>query len=205
MAAILVVTISAMLLGLINIGSTTVFKDIISLALEGLFSSYFIALVLLLWRRIRGDIIDDNDSPDMVQAETMQVEKQLRWGPWRVKGIFGTIINFVGCVYLFIMIFFCFWPATLPVTAINMNHSSLIWGTVVIGSLLYYAVSARKIYKGPITSIPACRKTLRAEKDNRYFDFKYLKLCVHIDISNILSKSCSPATSKHFKTLPTRK
>jgi choline transport protein len=78
MAAILVVTISAMLLGLINIGSTTVFKDIISLALEGLFSSYFIALVLLLWRRIRGDIIVDNDSPDMVQAETMQVEKQLR-------------------------------------------------------------------------------------------------------------------------------
>jgi choline transport protein len=153
MAAILVVTTSAMLLGLINIGSTTVFNDVISLALEGLFSSYFIALILLLWRRIRGDIADDIDSPDAVQAQTLQLEKQLRWGPWRVKGIAGTVINFVGCVYLFIMIFFCFWPATLPVKASNMNYSSLIWGTVVIGSLLYYVTSARKIYRGPIVEI----------------------------------------------------
>jgi hypothetical protein len=142
-----------MLLGLINIGSTTVFNDVISLALEGLFSSYFIALCLLLWRRLRGDIEDDNDSPEFVEAETMRAEKQLRWGPWRVKGFLGVLINFVGCVYLFIMIFFCFWPATLPVKASNMNYSSLVWGSVLIGSLFCYVVSARKIYKGPILEI----------------------------------------------------
>ncbi|CAG8956651.1 hypothetical protein HYFRA_00011962 [Hymenoscyphus fraxineus] len=153
MSAITVVTVGAMLLGLINIGSTSVFNDVISLALEGLFSSYLIALVLLLYRRIQGDIIEETDSPDIPQGEALQSEKQLRWGPWRVKGIFGTVVNFIGCVYLLIMIFFCFWPATLPVTAINMNYSSLIWGTVVIGSLLYYAIKARKIYTGPIVEI----------------------------------------------------
>ena len=34
-----------------------------------------------------------------------------------------------------------------------------------------------------IMSIPACRKTLRAEKNDRYFDFKHLKICAHLDIS----------------------
>lgn len=149
----MVVTTSAMLLGLINIGSTAVFNDVVSLALEGLFSSYFVALILLLWRRIRGDIIDEADSLEIMEAESMQTEKQLRWGPWRVKGIFGTLINFVACIYLFIMIFFCFWPATLPVTPVNMNYSSLIWGSVVLTSLIYYAVRARKIYEGPLVEV----------------------------------------------------
>ncbi|KAM3077563.1 hypothetical protein ACMFMG_006900 [Clarireedia jacksonii] len=153
MAAILVVTVSAALLGLINIGSTTVFNDVISLALEGLFSSYFIALCLLLWRRLRGDIAEENYSPEIIQEELLQPEKQLRWGPWRIKGLLGVITNFIGCVYLFIMIFFCFWPATLPVTPAKMNYSSLITGFTVIFSFLYYIIWARKIYEGPVVEV----------------------------------------------------
>jgi hypothetical protein len=34
-----------------------------------------------------------------------------------------------------------------------------------------------------ITSIPACRKNRCAEKNDRYFDLKYLKICVHLNIS----------------------
>jgi hypothetical protein len=36
-------------------------------------------------------------------------------------------------------------------------------------------------------SIPAWRETHCAEKDNRYFDFKHLKLYTNIDISNLVS------------------
>ena len=32
-----------------------------------------------------------------------------------------------------------------------------------------------------VTSIPACRKTLHAGKNDRYFDFEQLELCTHID------------------------
>jgi choline transport protein len=153
MVAILVVTVSAALLGLINIGSTTVFNDVISLALEGLFLSYFIALSLLLWRRTMGHIAEDNDTPEVVEAETMQPEKQLRWGPWRVKGALGIATNLIGCIYLLIMIFFCFWPAVKPVTPVNMNYSVLIWGATVLGSLLYYVLWAHKVYEGPLVEV----------------------------------------------------
>jgi hypothetical protein len=36
-----------------------------------------------------------------------------------------------------------------------------------------------------LTSILAWRKTLRAGKNNRYFDFKHLKICAHLNISYI--------------------
>jgi WD40 repeat protein len=36
-----------------------------------------------------------------------------------------------------------------------------------------------------VTSVPACRETLRAEKVERYFDFKHLKICAHLNISYI--------------------
>jgi hypothetical protein len=38
-----------------------------------------------------------------------------------------------------------------------------------------------------LTSIPVCQKTYRAEKNNKYFDFKHLKLYTQIDVSNSLS------------------
>jgi hypothetical protein len=38
-----------------------------------------------------------------------------------------------------------------------------------------------------LTSIPVCRKTLRAGKSSRYFDFKYLKIYVYLNTSyNVL-------------------
>ena len=36
-----------------------------------------------------------------------------------------------------------------------------------------------------ITSVPVSRKTHRAGKYERYFDFKWLKLCAHVDVYHI--------------------
>jgi hypothetical protein len=38
-----------------------------------------------------------------------------------------------------------------------------------------------------LTSIPACRKTLCAEKNDRYFDLEHLKICIYLNISYIFS------------------
>jgi hypothetical protein len=42
-----------------------------------------------------------------------------------------------------------------------------------------------RLQKSFVTSRPKWRETHRGEKTDRYFDFKHLKLCVHIDFSYI--------------------
>jgi hypothetical protein len=38
-----------------------------------------------------------------------------------------------------------------------------------------------------LKSLPKWRETHRAEKNDKYFDFKHLTLCVHVDISYIFT------------------
>jgi ribosomal protein L19E len=40
-------------------------------------------------------------------------------------------------------------------------------------------------HRNDVTSIPACRKSLCAEKNDRYFDLKHLKTYIHLNISYI--------------------
>ena len=35
---------------------------------------------------------------------------KLIWGPWRVKGLLGVLINTFACVHLLIIWIFVFWP-----------------------------------------------------------------------------------------------
>jgi hypothetical protein len=56
-----------------------------------------------------------------------------------------------------------------------------------------------------VTSLPGWRETCHAEKNNTYFDFRQLKLCVHIDIYYISNRLCAIATPKHLKPLAPRK
>lgn len=56
---ILFTAIFAILLDLIELGSSTVLNDIMSLSVNSMYGSYFISASLLLWRRCSGDIVDD--------------------------------------------------------------------------------------------------------------------------------------------------
>ena len=62
--AIAVVTTTAGLLALIYIGSPTVYSDVISLSVSGLYASYFIPCTFLLWRRTTGKIRDRRADDD---------------------------------------------------------------------------------------------------------------------------------------------
>ncbi|KAL9074009.1 MAG: hypothetical protein Q9161_002631 [Pseudevernia consocians] len=144
--AITVTTIIACLLALIILGSSTAFNDIVSLAVVGLFGSYFIVAVLLFWRRIRGDI-----KPYARDSELTNVPgAQLMWGPWRVPGVWGTVTNGFTIVYLVVIFFFCLWPPSNHPTAATMNYSSLMLGATMIFSAVYYFTWARKVYNGPV-------------------------------------------------------
>lgn len=62
-------------------------------------------------------------------------------------------VDTVSILFLAIVLTFSFFPLTKDVTPQSMNWSVVIFGAVVILSLSYYALFARKVYKGPVTRV----------------------------------------------------
>ncbi|KAI4109309.1 MAG: hypothetical protein LQ339_001809 [Xanthoria mediterranea] len=152
------VTISC-LLALINIGSGVAFNGVISLTINGLYSSYLLAAGLLLWRRCTGAIAlptTYESNPKIVtegEAVSAQGTIHLTWGPFRLPGAAGIAVNVVGCLYMLIIIFFSFWPPTREIDAATMNYSILVTGFWILFSIVYYFAYAKRIYKGPLMEV----------------------------------------------------
>ncbi|KAF1960761.1 amino acid transporter [Byssothecium circinans] len=155
--AIIIVTTCSALLALINIGNNAAFNGTISLVLEGFYISYLLAIGLLLWRRLRGDLDTPNSSLTAFSSTAQHDEshdRSLTWGPWRIKGVWGTINNVVACCYLTLMVFFSFWPNQFHlVNPGQMNWAVVVTGGVAVFSLGYYLVYAKKSYTGPVVEV----------------------------------------------------
>ena len=74
------------------------------------------------------------------------------WGPFRL-GRAGVPITIIAMLYTIIGVFFSFWPQYSEVDPVSMNYSSLLFGSAVIFSLLFWALYGRKVYTGPIMEI----------------------------------------------------
>jgi len=46
--------------------------------------------------------------------------------------------------------FFSFWPTTVPVTAMNMNWSSVLWIGVVLFAAGFWMLHGKRVYSGPV-------------------------------------------------------
>lgn len=147
--AVLVTVIISIVLSLVNIGNAQAFNGVLSISIAGLFGSYLIASVLLLYRRVTGAIHTQQDDDTL----TNTIGGSLTWGPWRLRGVFGIANNAFSCVYLIYIFFFSFWPPGKEVTPQNFNWAVLVFGTVVSFSVVYYVAWARKIYTGPIVEL----------------------------------------------------
>ncbi|CZT04966.1 related to GABA transport protein [Rhynchosporium agropyri] len=132
--AILICTVTSLLLCLINIGSSAAFNAIVSITTASFFTSYAIPTALLLHKRLRNDPVKDN----------------IHWGPWKMGPVLGPIVNVCALIYSAIAMFFSFWPSTANVTLQNMNWSALIWGGVIIFSMIFYVVRGKNNFKWPI-------------------------------------------------------
>ncbi|KAB8252476.1 amino acid/polyamine transporter I [Aspergillus flavus] len=147
--AVTLTTIIACLLSLIGIGSDLAFNDLMSLSTSGLFSSYLVVAGLLLWRRCTGGISGSKSKHTLINT----AGAQLVWGPFHVPGVWGILINAFAVAFMTIAVFFSFWPPMNNVSAESMNYSVVGMGGVILLSLLYYLVRARKVYKGPVVEL----------------------------------------------------
>lgn len=152
--AIFAVTLLSALLALINIGNNAAFNGTISLVLEGFYISYLLAIGLLLWRRLRGDMDDPNSGLTAFSSNAQADEssdRSLGWGPWRLKGPLGVANNIFACCYLLILVFFSFWPNSFKVVdPTQMNWAVVVTAGVAFFSIGYYFLNARKSYNGPV-------------------------------------------------------
>lgn len=130
--AIILVTVTACLLGLVNIGSSTAFNALTSLALIGHYTSYVLPISLLVFRRFG--------------------KKEIPWGPWTL-GRWGLPINLISIAYSALLIVFMVFPPYQPVNAENMNYASLIFGAAILFSTVLWFVYGRKIYSGPVKEV----------------------------------------------------
>lgn len=152
--SITVTTVLACLLALINLGSSTVLNDVLSLTIADFYGTYFAATSLLLWRRCTGGIQDP--TPGSQSARTIDSksgEFRLVWDPLRLRGVWGILNNIFGCAYLIVIWVFSFWPPTNPTSPSTKNYSSLVTDFVVLFSIVYYFVRDRRVYTGPIVEI----------------------------------------------------
>ncbi|THV53655.1 hypothetical protein BGAL_0045g00140 [Botrytis galanthina] len=70
-------------------------------------------------------------------------------GPWHM-GKFSTAVNAWACIWtLFVSIIFIL-PTERPVTALNMNYAIAFLGLILGFSTIYWYVSGKKFYTGPV-------------------------------------------------------
>ncbi|KAK8091325.1 GABA-specific permease [Apiospora phragmitis] len=127
--SIITTLIVTVLLTLIPIGSPVALNSLTSLGTNAILSSYMCSTGCVLWRRLTGLPL---------------LPSKFSLGRW------GLAINIISEMFLVVFFVFAFFPP-VPEPALDlMNWNILIYGVSVIGSLVYYGLSARKRYVGPV-------------------------------------------------------
>ena len=121
--ALVLTTVVQMLLGLINLGSSSAFTAFVSVGVIALAVSYAIPIGLsLLWNKRR----------EVSQAR------------WNCGRIVGPIVNFVALAWIAFEVVLFSMPSALPVTAISMNYASVVFMGFLAISAVWYFVYARR-------------------------------------------------------------
>lgn len=132
--AIGITTIINLLLALINIGSSVGFDAFISLAVASYYSSFILSASVMLNKRLT---TPNSDLP---------------WGPFRL-GRAGVPVTVVAIAYSVLGAFFSMWPTAVKPSAESMNYCVVVFGGVMVFSLLFWIVYGRKHYTGPVLEL----------------------------------------------------
>ncbi|KAF2028377.1 amino acid transporter [Setomelanomma holmii] len=122
----------AVLLSLINIGSTVAFNIITSLGTGALLSSYIMSVSCVTLKRIRGE-------PLLASSFSL--------------GRLGLPLNVFSVLFLTLAFIMTFFPQSSRAEPVAMNWNILVFGVVVVFSGVYFVVRGRFAYKGPVASV----------------------------------------------------
>ena len=73
----------------------------------------------------------------------------LPWGPFKL-GRAGVPVTVAAIAYSTFGAFFSVWPTTAKPDPQSMNYCVLVFGAVIIFSLLFWLLYGRKYYQGPV-------------------------------------------------------
>ncbi|BCR92983.1 putative GABA permease [Aspergillus luchuensis] len=127
--ALFLVTTLVILLSFIQIGSSAAFNAILSLSTLGLYISYLIPLVLLVWKRFT--------APKDIPQGTFSL------GKW------GLPINLVAILFATYFSIFLPFPSEVPVTGETMNYAGPVLGFVMLFAIGDWLVRGRHKWNGP--------------------------------------------------------
>ncbi|TKA41489.1 hypothetical protein B0A54_06376 [Friedmanniomyces endolithicus] len=124
------VTVVQMLLGLINLGSSSAFTAFVSVGVQALALAYGIPIAISLFCG----------------------RKEVNKARWNLGQTLGTVVNVLALVWIAFELVLFSMPTALPVTSVTMNYASVV--VVGFGAIaaLWYAIYSRKSYKGPPAS-----------------------------------------------------
>lgn len=127
--AIAVTTLPLLALGLINIWSSAAFLAIAGVATVSLYFTYMAPIALMVVKRLRNEPI--------------------ALGPWRL-GNWGLPLNIFSLCYALFISIFLFFPAFVPVTAVNFNWTVVVFFGAMLISLACWFWYGKAIYRGPV-------------------------------------------------------
>ena len=130
--AVLISLVIAILLSLINIGSSVALNAILSVNLGALFTSYMISIGCVLLKRFKGEPLPP-----------------ARWS----LGRYGMAINMAAICFLLPLFVFIFFPIAIPVTLSTMNWGSVMYVGVMSFAAVYYFLYGRYSYIPPVVLV----------------------------------------------------
>jgi len=130
--SVLVTFVVTVILAMINIGSTVALNTIASLGIGAILSSYLVSISCMFLKRFKGQ-------PLLPSKFNL--------------GKAGIWVNGIAVMYLSIAFVFTYFPTFPHPTPDVMNWSVLMYGAVVVGSLMYFVIKGRKMYAGPVEYI----------------------------------------------------
>ncbi|KAI5457651.1 amino acid/polyamine transporter I [Mariannaea sp. PMI_226] len=132
--AVGLVMILQVLLGLIYLGNATAFNAVLSMAIIGLYLSYFLPIFYMTFfgrRKLRRE----------------------DYGSFTMPRAVGVAASVIAMVWMIVVIIFSTFPLGMPVTPQNMNYSSVVLaGWALFGAVYYYTVGKHK-FQVPLTDL----------------------------------------------------